>query len=74
VLTGAGGTLVADHEVRLDSRRREYEAFGDLLNYLDWHAGGDAGAAGRNGHPFGLKIGRSGPDGKGSGRRAGGRR
>jgi hypothetical protein len=40
-LTGAGGTLVADHEVQLDPRRWEFEAFGDLLGYLDWHAAPD---------------------------------
>jgi len=40
-LTGPGGTLAADHEVRLDPRRWECEAFGDLLNYLDWHAAPD---------------------------------
>ena len=41
VLTGAGGALVADHEVRLDRRRWEFEAFGDLLSYLNWHAAPD---------------------------------
>jgi hypothetical protein len=31
VLTRPGGTLVADHEVRLDERCWQYEAFADLL-------------------------------------------
>ena len=41
VLTRPGGALVADHEVRLDVRCWQYEAFGDLLSYLDWHAAPD---------------------------------
>ncbi len=40
-LTAAGGALVADHEVRLDPARWEFEAFGDLLGYLSWHAAPD---------------------------------
>ena len=40
-LTGAGGALVADHEVRLDGGCWQFEAFGDLLGYLSWHAAPD---------------------------------
>ncbi len=40
-LTGAGGALIADHEVRLDRGCWQYEAFGDLLGYLSWHAAPD---------------------------------
>jgi len=35
VLTDTGGTLVADHEVQLDAGCWQYEAFTDLLRYLD---------------------------------------
>jgi hypothetical protein len=41
VLTGTGGALVADHEVRLDPGCWQFEAFGDLLGYLRWHAAPD---------------------------------
>ncbi len=41
VLTGPGGTLIAEHEVRLDARSWQYEAFRDLLGYLRWHAAPD---------------------------------
>jgi len=40
-LTTPGGALVADHEVRLDAGCWQYEAFGDLLSYLHWHAAPD---------------------------------
>jgi tetratricopeptide (TPR) repeat protein len=41
VLTGPGMAFVADHEVRLDGRCWQYEAFADLLGYLDWHVAPD---------------------------------
>ncbi len=41
VLTDAGGTFLADHEVRLDAGRWQYEAFTDLLGYLQWHVAPD---------------------------------
>jgi len=41
VLTGPGGTLVADHEVRLDGESWQYEASEDLLGYLRWHVAPD---------------------------------
>jgi hypothetical protein len=41
VLTDSRGSLVADHEVRLDASRWEYEAFGDLPGYLRWHCAPD---------------------------------
>ena len=31
-------TAVADHEVRLESSRWQFEAFEDLVDYLSWHA------------------------------------
>ena len=34
VLTGPGGKFLADHEVDLDTRRWEFEAFTDLVGYL----------------------------------------
>ena len=37
VLTDRRGAFVADHEVRLDGGCWEFEAFTDLLGYLDWH-------------------------------------
>jgi tetratricopeptide (TPR) repeat protein len=40
-LTGPGGSLVADHEARLDAGCWQFEAFGDLLGYLRWHAAPD---------------------------------
>jgi hypothetical protein len=40
-LTGADGTFLADHEVRLDERCWQYEAFTDLLRYLSWHSAPD---------------------------------
>ncbi len=41
VLTDAGGAFIVDHEVRLDAGRWEYEAFADLLGYLQWHVAPD---------------------------------
>ena len=41
VLTGPGGAFLADHEVRLDAGCWQFEAFGDLLGYLTWHAAPD---------------------------------
>jgi hypothetical protein len=40
-LTRPGGSLIADHEVRLDAACWQYEAFSDLLSHLDWHAAPD---------------------------------
>ena len=40
-LTGPGGVLVAEHEVRLDAGCWQFEAFGDLRGYLRWHAAPD---------------------------------
>src|SRR6266481_3495953 len=40
-LTRPGGASVADHEVRLDAGCWQYEAFGDMLSYLRWHAAPD---------------------------------
>jgi tetratricopeptide (TPR) repeat protein len=37
VLTDAAGTLIADHEVRLDATCWQREAFTDLLGYLSWN-------------------------------------
>jgi tetratricopeptide (TPR) repeat protein len=37
VLNDAAGTLIADHEVRLDATCWQYEAFTDLLGYLSWN-------------------------------------
>jgi tetratricopeptide (TPR) repeat protein len=36
-LTDEAGTLIADHEVRLDATCWQYEAFTDLLGYLSWN-------------------------------------
>jgi hypothetical protein len=41
VLTNADGTFIVDHEVRLDAGRWEYDAFTDLLGYLQWHVAPD---------------------------------
>ena len=41
VLSTASGTFLADHEVRLDAGCWEYEAFTDLLRYLQWHVAPD---------------------------------
>jgi tetratricopeptide (TPR) repeat protein len=41
VLTGPGGGLLADHEVRLDTGCWQFEAFADLQGYLYWHAAPD---------------------------------
>jgi hypothetical protein len=41
VLIDSRGSSVADHEVRLDASRWEYEAFGDLSGYLRWHCAPD---------------------------------
>jgi hypothetical protein len=38
MLTGPGGALVADHEVRLDGGCRRFDASTDPLRYLRWHA------------------------------------
>jgi hypothetical protein len=40
-LTAPGGALAADHEVRPDGGCWQFEAFGDLLGYLSWHAAPD---------------------------------
>lgn len=40
-LTDAGGTLVAEHEVRLDHRAWQYEAFKNLEWYLRWRVAPD---------------------------------
>jgi hypothetical protein len=40
-LTGPGGALIADHEVRLDAGSWQFEAFGDLLGYLQWNVAPD---------------------------------
>ena len=40
-LTDAGGTLVAEHEVRLDHRTWQYEAFKNLEWYLRWRVAPD---------------------------------
>ena len=37
VLTDAAGTLIADHEVRLDATCWQHEAFTDVLGYLSWN-------------------------------------
>ena len=37
VLTDAAGTLIADHEVRLDATCWQHEAFTDLVGYLSWN-------------------------------------
>jgi hypothetical protein len=36
VLTGPGGEFLADHEVRLDTRCWQFEAFTGLAGYLRW--------------------------------------
>jgi tetratricopeptide (TPR) repeat protein len=41
VLTDGGGAFVADHEVRLDGKDWQHEAFTDLVGYLSWHAAPD---------------------------------
>jgi tetratricopeptide (TPR) repeat protein len=41
VLTAPGGRFLADHEVRLDTRCWQFEAFTDLQSYLYWHAAPD---------------------------------
>jgi hypothetical protein len=41
VLTGPGGGLLADHEVRLDTGCWQFEAFADLQGYLYWHVAPD---------------------------------
>ena len=41
VLTGTGGEVLADHQVRLDTGCWEYEAFADLAGYLRLHASPD---------------------------------
>jgi hypothetical protein len=41
VLRDRDGAFVTDHEVRLDAGCSEYEAFSDLLQYLDWHVAPD---------------------------------
>ncbi len=40
-LTDEAGALVADHEVRLDDKSWQYEAFADLRGYLRWHVAPD---------------------------------
>ncbi len=46
VLTGLDGTLIADYEVRLDATCWQFEAFTDLLYYLDGHVAPDQRAEG----------------------------
>ena len=41
VLTDSLGAFLADHEVRLDAASWQYEAFGDLRGYLEWHCAPD---------------------------------
>lgn len=41
VLTDASGAFVADHEVRLNRTDWQFEAFGDLPFYLEWHVAPD---------------------------------
>jgi tetratricopeptide (TPR) repeat protein len=41
VLTDAGETFLAGHEVRLDETAWQFEAFTDLQGYLSWHAAPD---------------------------------
>jgi hypothetical protein len=41
LLDDASGALVADHEVRLNGKSWQYEAFGDLQGYLRWHMAPD---------------------------------
>ncbi len=41
VLTDDSGTLVADHEVRLDASSWQFAAFADLVGYLSWQAAPD---------------------------------
>jgi len=41
VLTDGGGAFLADHEVRLNSKDWQYEAFTDLVGYLSWHVAPD---------------------------------
>ena len=41
ILTDALGAFVADHEVRLDPGRWQYQAFADLPGYLRWHVAPD---------------------------------
>jgi CHAT domain len=42
VLSDERGGFIADHEVSLDAGCWQYEAFSDLLWYLDWHVAPDA--------------------------------
>jgi hypothetical protein len=37
----ATGAFIADHEVRLDARDWQFEAFADLTGYLSWHVAPD---------------------------------
>jgi len=41
VLTDASGSFIADHEVRVDERSSQYEAFIDLEYYISSYAAGD---------------------------------
>ena len=41
VLTDGGGAFLADHEVRLDNKDWQYEAFANLVGYLSWHVAPD---------------------------------
>jgi len=41
VLTGPGGEVLVDHQVRLDAGCWEYEAFADLAGYLQLHVSPD---------------------------------
>lgn len=68
VLTEPGGRFVADHEVRLDPDCWQYEAFGGLYEYLQWHVAPDrrmeheAEIVGQVGEWIGVEVlGRVGP-------------
>jgi hypothetical protein len=41
LLDAASGALVAEHDVRLDDRSWQHEAFADLRAYLRWHMAPD---------------------------------
>ena len=45
VLSGPGGSVLAEHEVRLDTSSWQFEAFADLQGYLRWHVAPDEGIA-----------------------------
>jgi tetratricopeptide (TPR) repeat protein len=41
VLTDSAGAFINDHEVRLDPKDWQFEAFNDLTGYLSWHVAPD---------------------------------